>query len=205
MLCNYSFLSSLLGFIGLLITTGYGWYLSYRVKDLEKNEQRRLEGAADGEIPSIKLDIAAAIKRAKKNNDEYSSKISNRVFIILTISFGLSIGGVIMSANEGTKIEDRLSRIENYLWPSSGPGGGRGNSPTLSEQISSMSNTISRIEGLQLKIIETIYNEEKHQSELVAQQMKALTKEIEMLKMHISILKRQQGGQQGEATFEAEQ
>nr|WP_319552137.1 hypothetical protein [uncultured Vibrio sp.] len=203
MFYDLGFYSSLLGLLGLIITTGWRFWLERRLRSVESTEKSKLAGASSEDEPTLKLEITDRINKAKKDCDEYSKKMSNQVFLILLGSFALSVGDIILSNNNGNKVEDRLTRIENYLWPPVGGGGG-GEGASLAEQVSAMTTAISRIEGLQLKIIDTIYKEKIQTSQYTTQKMKELTREIEMLNMRISILKRQQGGQSEQATHNAE-
>ncbi|AYF34422.1 hypothetical protein CUU95_11675 [Vreelandella alkaliphila] len=191
LITDFGFLSSLVGFLGILLTTTYGWFLDKRLRVFTKEEKERTTSASDQD--NAKLEAARNISRKKKEKDLYLSKITNRVFLILAISFAIAIGGIYMSIEEKSKLEDRIEKIEDYLWPS--PDSGDGSPASLSEKVDSLQNSMERIQGLQTKIIETIHEQVQHPSEALERKVRELNREIEALKKKIAVMKRQQGGE----------
>jgi len=114
--------------------------------------------------------------------------------LILIISFGLSLGGMVMSDEDDNELVSRVENIELYLWPPDGPGGGTGT--PLSEQIDSFKDSISSIQSMQTEIIDTIYRQVQSPSAELLEKVEGLNQEIRALKKKIEVLQRQQGGHQ---------
>jgi len=191
---DYSFWTATLGFLGLLIVTGYGWFLENNLKNTVDIENKKVNHANAEEKQSFKLTARKNIKKAEAVKSSYLSKVSSQVFIILIVSFGISIGGIVVNIENGMELEDRLKKIESYLWPPSGPSGGV--QLSLSEQIGSFQKSLEKIESMQIKIVETIYEEVMSPSTALLQQVENMNKEIIFLKDKIKILRRQQKGTQ---------
>lgn len=191
LITDFGFLSSLFGFLGILLTTGYGWVLDKRLRIFAKQENERVASASNQN--EAKLEATRNISNKKKERDRYLSKITNRVFLILTISFAIAIGGIYMSIDDKSKLEDRIEKIEDYLWPP--PDSGGGTPVSLSEQVDSLQDSLDRVQGLQTKIIETIHEQVQHPSEALERKVRELNREIEALKEKVAVMKRQQGGE----------
>lgn len=191
LITDFGFLSSLVGFLGILLTTGYGWFLDKRLRTFSIKENERIVSSSDQD--DARLEATSNISRKKREKELYLSKVTNRVFLILTISFAIAIGGIYMSIQEKSKLEDRIEKIEDYLWPP--PDSGGGSPGSLSEKVDSLQESMERIQGLQTKIIKTIHEQVQHPSEALERKVRELNREIEALKEKIAVMKRQQGGE----------
>lgn len=190
---DLSFISSLLGFVGIAVITGYNWFLNYRLTSIKDVQAKKVETTQDQE--QAKLDATKLIQNLQNKHDSYVAKLSSRVFFTLATSFVLSTLGTFMSIEEKSDIDKRVSVIEEYLWPPSGPGGGKGT--YLLEKVNSIEESLLRVEQLQTKIIDTIYERVQSPSDELKNEVEKLTNEINFLKAQIDVTKRQQGGTQG--------
>lgn len=195
LLSDLSFWSALTGFFGMLIVKGYEWHLRRKVAHTKREVKLSVRNAVDQKDADIKkIEGTKKINQARSNEAEFLSKVSDRVLVILIVSFGLSIGGMVMSKEDNIELESRVEKIEIYLWPPSPPGGGTGAS--LSEQITTVQESILDIQNMQTEIIDTIYKQVQSPTAELLERVEALNQEIHILREKIEVLQRQQRGHQ---------
>lgn len=194
LITDLGFLSSLLGFIALFTTTVIGWKSARKLNDYKSKEQTKVESATEADKGACKLQAVKNIDAEQKKHDTFKGKVSDKLFFVLTISFGLATGGLFMSIDKNTELLNRVKKIEDYLWPPSGPGGA--SPPSLSDQMNNLQDSISNLENLQKEIIDTVYEQVRSPSKELEAKVEQLTEEIKALKQQIEVMKRQQGGGQ---------